>query len=217
MSNASRRWVKVWHEILNDTEFQNLSLEQQARYYGLLVFTSAQGEKGCVKFSSPAKRIVQLLQCEDFDHFIDVIKELPNLQIKVSSDNAKISVTFNKWSKYQVDSTSYERVKRFREAHNVTPKEEEKEKEEDKSKNKRKKKSKKPAQSDEEWLKALKENPAYKGMDIDRIKGKFEAWCMTNNQDPTRRRFVNWLNREDKPLEKGGKSYGAPKGKYDHL
>ena len=57
-----------------------------------------------------------------------------------------------------------------------------------------------PKLSDEQWMEAIKANPAYDGIDIDRVKGKLEAWCMTNGKRPTRARLVNWLNREEKPL-----------------
>lgn len=66
--------------------------------------------------------------------------------------------------------------------------------------------------TDDEWLAEMKKNPAYAGIDIDRVKGKMEAWCLTNNKSPTRRRLVNWLNREDKPMRSGGRSIQASRG-----
>ncbi len=57
--------------------------------------------------------------------------------------------------------------------------------------------------SDSEWLLSLRESDAYKGMDIDRLYGKMKHWCEVNNKKPTRKRFVNWLNREDIPLNGG--------------
>ena len=54
--------------------------------------------------------------------------------------------------------------------------------------------------SDDEWLKTLEDNPTYRGLDVRAIYGKMVVWCETNGKRPTRRRFVNWLNREDKPL-----------------
>lgn len=40
----------------------------------------------------------------------------------------------------------------------------------------------------------------YKGIDVAREFGKMSAWCAANNKQPTRKRFVNWLNRAEKPL-----------------
>ena len=54
--------------------------------------------------------------------------------------------------------------------------------------------------ADSEWWAALRANPAYKGIDFDVENGKMLAWCTVNNKNPTRRRFVNWLNRCDKPV-----------------
>jgi hypothetical protein len=33
---------------------------------------------------------------------------------------------------------------------------------------------------------------------------KMEAWCLTNKRQPTRKRFLNWLNRIDKPIAPNG-------------
>jgi len=54
---------------------------------------------------------------------------------------------------------------------------------------------------DEAWLAQLKVNPAYKGLDIEACFWKMKAWCDANGKEPTRRRFVNWLNREERPLQ----------------
>lgn len=55
--------------------------------------------------------------------------------------------------------------------------------------------------SDEEWMQQVKINPAYRGIDIDREFGKMQAWCMTKGKDPSRTRFLNWLNRADKSVQ----------------
>lgn len=59
--------------------------------------------------------------------------------------------------------------------------------------------------SDEEWLSHLQGNSAYEGLDIPTLYQKMLVWCETNGKQPTRKRFVNWLNREDKPMK------GTPK------
>ncbi len=116
MSTASRRWVKVWHEILIDHDFQDMPLEQQARWYNLLVFVSANGEKGNIEIDLTSRTISNLLQCQTHD-ILPHLMSLKNVEIKLLDDNAKISVTFKKWAKYQIDSTSYERVKKYRKTH----------------------------------------------------------------------------------------------------
>lgn len=54
--------------------------------------------------------------------------------------------------------------------------------------------------SDSEWLASLSQNPAYAGIDVTREHGKMATWCAAHRKQPTRRRFVNWLNRVDRPM-----------------
>jgi len=55
-------------------------------------------------------------------------------------------------------------------------------------------------QSDDEWLNELKSNPAYEGVDVPREHARMVAWCSVNGKQPSRRRFVNWLNRAERPM-----------------
>jgi hypothetical protein len=59
--------------------------------------------------------------------------------------------------------------------------------------------------SEEEWIASLKASPAYQGLNIEVLKAKMEAWCDLHGKKPTRARFLNWLNREDKPMAPGNK------------
>jgi hypothetical protein len=54
--------------------------------------------------------------------------------------------------------------------------------------------------SDDEWLLSLTADPAYAGIDVATEHRKMLRWCETNNRQPTRRRFVNWLNRCERPM-----------------
>jgi len=54
---------------------------------------------------------------------------------------------------------------------------------------------------DSQWIESLKQNPAYIGLDIPTEYSKMMAWCQVNHKKPTRRRFVNWLNRSERPLQ----------------
>jgi hypothetical protein len=53
---------------------------------------------------------------------------------------------------------------------------------------------------DGEWLDGLKANPAFAGIDVQREHAKMVEWGEVNHKQPTRRRFINWLNRCDRPL-----------------
>ena len=58
--------------------------------------------------------------------------------------------------------------------------------------------------TDEEFIQKLKENPAYKEIDIDQELGKIDAWLLTPRgagKKKSRQRIVNWLNRVERPIE----------------
>ena len=65
------------------------------------------------------------------------------------------------------------------------------------------------ATSDEDWLNQLGTNPAYNLIDVRREYSKMQTWCGVNRKMPTRRRFVAWLNRIEKPMD-------AAKGSRTH-
>ena len=55
---------------------------------------------------------------------------------------------------------------------------------------------------DQLWMDKLVADAAYFGIDIWREFRKCLQWCTVNRKHVTRRRFVNWLNKADKPLAK---------------
>lgn len=87
--------------------------------------------------------------------------------------------------------------------------EEEEKKEKEKSLNgsKRPRSVRPPKLSDQEFFTQLKTDPTYAGLNIDRIVGRCQNWCRENGKVFSRRRLVNWLNREERPLEV---SHGTP-------
>lgn len=63
--------------------------------------------------------------------------------------------------------------------------------------------SEKSQQPDQEWIKSLSSNAAFEGLDIKREVAKCATWCATNKRTFSRRRIVNWLNRAEKPIQRG--------------
>jgi hypothetical protein len=49
-------------------------------------------------------------------------------------------------------------------------------------------------------IEELGKDDTYKGIDIRREHGKMCNWCRANKVQPTQRRFINWLNRVDRPM-----------------
>jgi hypothetical protein len=58
-----------------------------------------------------------------------------------------------------------------------------------------------PASDDSEWLTELQQNPAYKAINIPAERAKMLAWCQVNRKKPSRRRFLNWINRIEVPMQ----------------
>lgn len=54
--------------------------------------------------------------------------------------------------------------------------------------------------TDEAWIAELSRSRAYQGIDVLREYSKMEVWCKTAKKQPSRRRFINWLNKCERPL-----------------
>ena len=66
--------------------------------------------------------------------------------------------------------------------------------------------------SDSEWLAMLESNPAYEGIDVKREHAKAIVWCQTNKKQLTRRRFVAWLGRIERPMAQTRQTSVRPPG-----
>jgi uncharacterized protein YdaU (DUF1376 family) len=62
------------------------------------------------------------------------------------------------------------------------------------------------------WFAELAKNPAYEGIDIRRCYWKMVAWCEEHGKQATRRRLLNWLNREDRSLPTNGGGNAGQRG-----
>jgi len=70
-------------------------------------------------------------------------------------------------------------------------------------KRRRARKPRTPPLTDEEFIQALKANPAYSGVDVDLELAKIDAWLLTprgRGKTKTRGRILNWLNRADRSM-----------------
>jgi hypothetical protein len=54
--------------------------------------------------------------------------------------------------------------------------------------------------TDADWLDGLKRNPAYEGIDVMREHAKAAVWCENKRRTLSRARFINWLNRAERPM-----------------
>lgn len=63
---------------------------------------------------------------------------------------------------------------------------------------------KRPKETDEDWIAELEANEAYRGIDIRRELGKAQAWASVKGVGVSRQRFINWLNKVDRPVAVNG-------------
>lgn len=90
--------------------------------------------------------------------------------------------------------------------------EEEKEVEEDKKKKRIKDLPSRAILTDEEFIQALKINPAYQGVDIDNELARMDAWFLTpkgRGRKKTHKFILNWLDRAERILKPQGASNGT--------
>jgi hypothetical protein len=149
-----------------------------------MVFMSVHGNKGTLAVQAPARKLVHLMQVDDFEAlkktFLVLEKHLKNLSVKPSKSNDDFTVTIKKWHKYQVDDSSL-RVARKR--GKVTVQEKEKEKEEEKEKERRT-----FEEDSEEFKLASLLFDTIQKKDPGRKKPNFQAWA----------KQVDYLLRVDK-------------------
>jgi len=63
------------------------------------------------------------------------------------------------------------------------------------------KRPKKKPLTDEQFIQYLRTNETYQSINIEREKGKCQIWCVQKGIAFTQRRFLNWLNRIEQPME----------------
>lgn len=69
-----------------------------------------------------------------------------------------------------------------------------------------------PTICDSEYLRVLQAKAAYADLNVDLVYGKLVAWCELKGKQPTRSRLLNWLNREDRPLNGANEKFSSNRG-----
>lgn len=66
----------------------------------------------------------------------------------------------------------------------------------------------------EDWLTELEKDETYKGINIRVEFGKCRTWCNVRGLTLSKRRFVNWINRAEKPISSNGAAKVTYKRNY---
>ena len=123
-----KRWFKVWGTIALDPSFLELPLEVVGRWTLLGAWIATHGEKG--RIVAGVKAVRHVLRIPESAPIIPAIQALPHVRFDVVDDNndvvfdvpvdvplddnAKLAVIMLNWTKYQLDSTGYDRLKKHR-------------------------------------------------------------------------------------------------------
>ena len=232
-----KQWFKVLTSILTDPALSFLHNQTVGVWLRLCALTAQHGDSG--KITIPTQQLLVTLHLSNAtqNEINKIFNEIKTLHITCNEEVQKDSVTlvtlqFLNWQKYQAYSESYERVNKFRKSKSERYKcnVEKKRREEKRREEKRKEES--IIENTALFLTKLKENSAYKGIDIDKELSKMDAWFLTpkgRGRKKTKAFIVNWLNKID--VEIGGQcghsrstetvgskegSIEGNKGKYAH-
>ena len=138
-------------------------------------------------------------------------------------DSDGVNIAPHNWHVRQFESdSSTERVKRFRNNNETSTEtapeqiqsrtEPEQNRTEAEASRAKPRSARSPVLADDEWLDSLQKNPAYSMFDVRLLYLRMVEWCKARQKQPSRRRFINWLNTQDKPMTaKPGNGAAKPK------
>lgn len=188
-----KKWFKVWTSLLVD--YDHLSDIDIGKWVRLGCRIALVGNNGKVSFEGGFEHLAAFLKCP-----VDEVKLFAKRVKGITCEEGKtvhgeIIVSMTKWYEYQCDSTYKERLKKTRDKRRGEEKRGEETRTEENTP------LVLPPKCDPEWIESLKTNPAYKDIDLNLCFAKMKTWCDVNHKIPSRRRFINWINRQDKPMQ----------------
>ena len=109
-----KRWFKLWHTILDDDDILSLLPADRWAFAALGCYLVVHGRSGRIVISPRNAALAVAFGCQP-ETVLSTLKRLPHVLVEEGqNDNGKIIVIMKNWSKYQKDSTSYKRLKRWR-------------------------------------------------------------------------------------------------------
>lgn len=109
-----KRWFKLWHSALSDDAIVSLPAALRWAWVALGAHTKVHGTGGTVVISE-TNAVLSAQMGVTVGNLKSVIFLLPQIEIEEGkSDNGSFTVTWKNWTKYQEDSTGYDRLKKHR-------------------------------------------------------------------------------------------------------
>lgn len=186
-----KRWFKVWTSIVANAHFAEMSLEDIGRWTLLGASTALDGDRGVLDVPGSGKELCRVLRVDDLGAAKAVLQRLRSVHFEEGKNHhGENTVTWANWVKYQKDSTQAQRQKTSRS----------KRRGEEKRKEEKRGEGDARSRADSDYLESLKTDPTYAGINVVQEHGKMARWCEVNRKVPSRARFVNWLNRCERPM-----------------
>ena len=204
------KWFRFWTDTLDDVKILQLTdYEYRIWTYLLAIACEVNSMSGECQVNVKSMSLRCRTQVNHFSRALETFQKLG--LITINEDGYPVITNWNK-RQYKSDDTTA-RVRKFREVTskrnvscNVSETDQITDTDTDTEKDIKNAVSVKPKRAkltDEEFLKAIKDNPAYRHIDLDHELSKMDAWFLTPKgcgRQKTRRFVVNWLNKIDKPL-----------------
>src|SRR5262245_42608565 len=212
-------WLRLYTDILNDPKVQRLSGDEFKGWINILALAKEHG--GLIP---PLEDVAFRLRTteEEATRLVEVLVKRGLLD----TDGANTAP--HNWHIRQFESdNSTERVKRFRNVTETLPDteaetepdsepEQIQSRAETEASRGKPRSARSPVLPDDAWLAELQKNPAYSMFDVPLLYLRMVEWCKQRQKQPSRRRFINWLNTQDKPMTAavkkptGNANVGAP-------
>ncbi|MDI6809371.1 MAG: phage replisome organizer N-terminal domain-containing protein [Candidatus Eisenbacteria bacterium] len=223
----SRPWFKVWaRHTLYGTTFSELDAGPRAVWFSLLCMACDSPEPGVIGLGAP---ITVGYTNEQLSDILKLDEDIVSNGLHMLQQYGKVSIsvtgviTITKWNLYQSD---YDRTRQapsrtrkrtakstlkstshtppseaeVTEVTEVTEDQRIRSREDGANGSKTHRSLPLSKLSDDDWFAELKKT--YTWLDVDREMAKARAWILTHNgRQFTRRFFVNWLNKVEKPIQ----------------
>src|SRR3990167_7979207 len=113
-----RPWLKLWKSTYTDSDLAQLSLEDQARWFRLLLLVGLNGERGTMLLREHGRGLLGCFWTTLGARGTHRLKMNPAILARLpgvtyAEEHDGLRVTFTKWAKYQ-DDTSAERTRAWR-------------------------------------------------------------------------------------------------------
>jgi hypothetical protein len=209
--SGNPQWLALWVHLLSLAAYE----DSRAMFKGKVI----QLAPGQLVVSRPKLAKITGIPSSTIERFLDVLETEQQIEQQTASTSRLITIC--NWAKYQergqrngqrtdsgrtADGSAIYTIRREEEKKGVQGEADASLVESAKASQpatpevvKRKKTQKKL--TDEEWMASIKATDCYKSINVDHEYQKMATWCSTRNKIPSRQRFVNWLNKADRPMD----------------